>query len=195
MMRTAILCVVGLALLVPARALEAQDAPLAYGFGFVANGPRQFAGVSVHFLVPGLYGLGIYADAKFDPTSDTRDGVLLAGVTHTQATAEFGDQWFRDEQRWTTINVALLYAVTEELRVYLGGGPTFRDGFTEYHDEMMERGDRGFYWIEDPDHTETLVNVMGGAFFRIAPGLFVQFGLESQPRGYTVGLTLSLPRR
>jgi len=166
---------------------------MSYGIGIVANAPRQFTGVGVHFLLPGLYGLGLYVDAKFDPISETRDGVLLP---FTRAEAEaLGDVWFRDEERWTTFNVALLYAVTDELRLYAGAGHSRREGFTRYWDEAGQRGEVGYYWIENPNRTDTQINLLGGAFFRIARGIFVQFGLESMPQGYTLGLTLSLPRR
>ena len=193
MMRNAILIVPGLAILFPAGPVEAQSPPMSYGIGIVANAPRQFTGLGVHFLLPGLRGFGLYLDAKFDPLSDTRDGVLLA---YTRAEAEaLGDQWFGDEERWTTFNAALLYEVTDELRLYAGVGPSRQEGFTRYWDEVGERGELGYYWIENPDRTGTQINLLGGAFFRIARGFFVQFGLESQPQGYTLGLTLSLPRR
>ncbi len=182
-----------LALLLPVRPVEAQ-APLGFGAGYVINAPQQMAGVGVHLLIPGLYGFGLYLDAKFDPLSDTRDGVLLPGVTHHEAENVFFDEYFRDESRWQSFNAALLYSVTEELRLYAGAGLTHRDAFTEYWDETHQRGELGYYWIEDPANTGNRVNVLGGAFLRMGRGVYTQFGVESAPRGFTLGLTLSFPR-
>jgi hypothetical protein len=193
MMRASLLSLVLVGLLLPFRPAEAQ-APFTVGVGYAANAPRQMAGATVHFIIPGLRGFGLYLDGKFDPGSDTRSGVLLQGVTHQDAETVFRDEWFRDDSRWTTFNAGLLYSVTPELRIYAGAGRVQRDAYTEYWDESMERGDRGFYWIEDPANSGAYVNFLGGAFLRMAPGLFAQMGLESRPRGFTVGGALSFPR-
>jgi hypothetical protein len=175
---------------------HAQQAPVTFGIGYAASVPSQFVGVSGHVLFPILGApTGLYVDLKFGPSTPEGDPFFVAGMTHEDATG-LGDQWFRDELYWRNVNVALMRRFTGELMLYGGMGYARREAFSQYYDPTIppERGDGGWYWIADPDNDLDTVNFLGGAFFRVGRGLWVQLGAESAPRGFTVGATLSFPR-
>ena len=186
---------VALAVSVSTPAAEAQQAPLTFGFGYAANVPSQAVGFGAHVLFPLWGGTGLYADMKFDPSSPDREASFEPELTHEQAAA-FGDRWFQDQASWRTLNLGLIHRFTDELMVYAGAGYARRRAFSEYYDDRIppERGDRGYYWIEDPENHGDGVNFFGGAFLRVRAGLWVQFGAEAAPPGVTLGLSLSFPR-
>lgn len=189
MTRLCILWLAPLLLLGLAAPAQAQRAPVTFGVGYAMNMPNQFLGLSGHVLLPLWGGTGLYFDMKMDTDPPDRSSDFMEAMTHEDAEA-LGDHWFQDGLSWRNVNVALLHRPTDELMLYGGLGYAQRTAFSEYE----ERGEQGFYWIADPENDANTVNLLGGAFFRLGPGIWVQLGAESAPRGVTLGVTLSFPR-
>lgn len=171
---------------------EAQWGPRV-GVGYVVNAPNQYVGLSAHVLTQVMGGLGLYVDGKI-----TRPSVRDRDNFETQWTAEyvennFGDVPFGDLDEYTSINLALMRPITPELIAYAGAGYTDRSVYVEYLNEERERGTSGIYWVEAPDDAATGVNVLLGGFFRISRSMSLQFGIETAPRGATVGASFAVP--
>lgn len=167
-----------------------QQESWGYALGYVANAPRLFAGVSAHMLLPGSR-FGLYADAKFDLTSPPVNAFVRDGVTREEVETEGLDQWFRDERVWRSFNVGLVFAAAGDSRFYAGAGYSRYQGYSEFFDSTLQRGDTGAYWVEDQEDRGSTLNVLVGTYFRIADPVLVQFGLETAPRGFTIGLSYS----
>lgn len=185
-----------LALALPGRA-AAQEQPVLeshFGAGFVVLAPHQYIGFSAQALTLRLGGIGIYVDAKFDRTPPSEDAEFDPSMTAEEAEDRFGDELFLEEDSWQSINVALLRPVIPELLLYLGAGYSSQEHYRQYFDPSEERGLEGFYWVEDPRGSGNRLNLLGGAFFRISQSLLVQFGVETKPRGVTVGAVYTVSR-
>lgn len=163
------------------------------GIGYVVNAPNQYVGVAAHVLTGALGGLGLYVDGKITVPSARDKENFQAEWTAQHVDDNFGDVPFSTEEQHRSFNAALMRPVTPELIVYAGAGLTERSVYVEYFDEVRERGKSGFYWVEDTDQKATGLNVLGGAFFRIARNVALQFGVESEPRGLTIGASYSIP--
>jgi hypothetical protein len=166
------------------------------GVGFVASAPHEYLGVSVH-AVSGrvLGGLGVYVDAKMGTESPRDEEGFNPDLTAQEVDDLYGDQIFSTRSDWRSVNVALVRPVLRELMVYLGAGYSEETVYREYLDPEGERGVLGFYWVEDPDASGPEVNLLGGAMFGISSNVYIQFGVETKPRGVTVGASYSLPLR
>ncbi len=165
------------------------------GVGYVASVPEMAAGVSLLGLTPRvLGGAGLYADVKFAPTSPGSDPYYDPTITVAQADNQFGDQLFSQSSTWMAVDLALLYAATRELGVYAGAGYSKERHYRQYFDDSQTRGLAGFYWIADPAASGNRVNALGGFLLRAGRYVLFQMGVEAQPRGATVGVTLTLPR-
>ena len=159
------------------------------GVGYVANIPNTFLGFTALGMTPKLFGgAGVYADVKFTTSSPGSDLYYLSGISVQQAEATFGDQFFREQSDWLSINFALVYALGREFTVYGGAGYTRERRYREYFDDSQTRGQLGFYWISDSGASGNRVNVLGGAFFRLGQAVMLQTGVEAQPTGATVGV-------
>ena len=165
------------------------------GIGYVVNAPNQYLGVTAHVLTGALGGLGLYVDGKFTVPSARDKENFESQWTAQHVDDNFGDIPFGTEEQHRSFNAALMRPLTPELIVYAGAGLTERSVYVEYFDEARERGKSGFYWVEDTDNNKTGVNVLGGAFFRIARNVSLQFGAESEPQGLTIGASYSIPLR
>jgi hypothetical protein len=55
-------------------------------------------------------------------------------------------------------------------------------------------GEGGVVWAEDPGAQETRANLMVGIIMRLTGRVSTHLGLETQPRGLTVGASLRIPR-
>lgn len=163
------------------------------GVGFVVNAPNQYLGLSGHVLTGVAGGLGLYVDGKIVRPSVADEENFDGGITAQFVDDNYGDVPLGEEEEYRTVNVALMRPLTPELLLYAGAGHTSRTVYVEYQDLSEERGRSGFYWVEDPDNAATGVNVLLGAFFRISRNVSLQFGVESQPRGATVGASYSVP--
>lgn len=166
------------------------------GVGYVANIPNTFLGFSAIGMTTKLFGgAGLYADFKTTTTDHRSDPDYLPGVTIEDAELGFADLLYTEESEWLSIDVALVYAVTNDLAIYGGGGYTRERHFRQYFDDSVpaERGEFGFYWIDDPEGSGNRVNVLGGVLFRLTKYALFQLGGEMQPPGVSVGVVLTLP--
>lgn len=164
------------------------------GIGYVVNAPNQLAGVSGHVLTGRFGGLGLYVDAKFDIDEPGGDE-FVDSLTANEVDLRYGDTRFSEEGSWMSVNVALMRPLTPDLIVYAGAGYSDEKRYVQYYDINAERGNLGYYWVEDDEESGSKINPMGGVMLRIQPNIFVQFGLEGAPVGGTVGVTYSLPLR
>jgi hypothetical protein len=180
-------------LLLAASALDAQAAANngAFGFGYAANAPQELVGGAVWGLVPGLGGWGLYVDAKMDPDDPSSDPYFDPDVTAAEVGTLYPqDEELTQEERWYSFNVALMKSVTTELILYAGGGYATRDVYRQYLDPQQNRGRLGFYWVADPAVSGGEVNVLAGALLRISERFRLQFGGETAPKGFTVGVSI-----
>lgn len=188
----------GVLLLVVARApISAQEragsAGPVFGVGYVANAPDLFAGGAAYMILPVLGGLGLYVDAKFDTSSRSGEDSFEPGLTANQVDNEIGDDFQDDDTSWRSFNAAIIRPVTPSLMLYAGAGYAEESAYRQYRDETQTRGIGGLYWVESPDEDRTTVNVLAGMFLRMTRRLNAQFGVESAPRGFSVGLSVVLP--
>ena len=159
------------------------------GVGYVVNIPNTFVGFTALGMTPKLFGgAGVYADVKFTTSPTGSDPYFLSDISVLQAEGTFGDQFFREQSDWLSINFALVYALGREFTVYGGAGYTRERRYREYFDDSQTRGQLGFYWISDSGASGNRVNVLGGAFFRLGQAVMLQTGVEAQPTGATVGV-------
>lgn len=165
------------------------------GVGYTANIPNQFVGVSAHVITDILGGAGLYVDAKFATESpEDKDG-YLPDLTAEDVEAAGGDQQLRAQGAWQSVNAALMYALTSQLAVYGGAGLVNGTEYREYYDPDRELGRAGVYWVRDEEASGSDVNLLGGVFFQVAESLAIQFGGESKPGGFTLGISYLIPLR
>jgi hypothetical protein len=165
------------------------------GVGYSANVPNQFAGVSGHYLGRALGGFGIYVDAKFDLESPRDDPGWTDTLTARDVEDRIGDRLFARDGSWTSVNVALMRSFGPQTAVYLGAGYADGTEFRQYEDETGERGFFGTYWVLDEEASRARLNVLGGVFLQMGRNFAAQFGAESAPGGFTVGLSYLIPLR
>ncbi len=163
------------------------------GFGYVADAPSLMAGGAAYAIFPVAGGLGLYVDAKFDASSPTRESNYEPGLTAQQVEEQYGDTFLYSEDSWRAFDLALVRPLRPALSVYAGAGYARKRKYNEYHDLTGERGIAGHYWVEDTAGRSNTVNLMGGFMFRMGRFIYSQFGVESAPRGVTVGLSVALP--
>lgn len=191
-----LLAAAALAQAAPAQVQQAAGPLPRVGVGFVANAPHEFLGVSVHAVSPRILGgLGIYVDAKIGNDSPRDEAGFDPDLTAAEVEDLYPDELFTEQSDWRSVNVALIRPVLPELMVYLGAGYSDESRYNEYFDPTATRGDLGFYWVEDPESSGGQVNVLGGAMFGVSQNVFIQFGVETKPRGVTVGASYSIPLR
>ncbi|HSW31034.1 MAG TPA: hypothetical protein VLH75_16235 [Longimicrobiales bacterium] len=174
-----------------------QDAsPLRLGLGYTANAPEMLSGVSGYVIFPAKGGIGLYVDAKFNPDSPRRDDNFLKGRTALQVEDEVaGVQFIDHKDSYRSFNAALVRSINPHLMLYLGAGVSQMTRYRQYFDPSEEMGLAGYFWVEASDEAGSSLNVLGGAFFRMSSVLIFQTGIESNPRGFTVGANVQLPRR
>ena len=163
------------------------------GLGYVVNAPNQYVGLSGHVLTTVAGGLGFYVDGKITRPTIADDQFFDPSITAQFVDDNYGDVPLGDEEEYLSVNFALMRPLTPELLMYAGAGYTSRTVYVEYQDLTEGRGQSGFYWVEDPENAATGLNVLFGAFFKIGRNVSLQFGVESQPRGATVGASYSVP--
>lgn len=189
-----------LVFLLPGTALSAQvgrprvalRASPHFGIGYVASVPTTPLGFSAFYVNPRwLRGAGVYADVKFTTGSPGNSPYYLPGVTVQQAEVTYGDERFDQQSDWTTVDLAMAYAVTGELVLYGGAGYSKETHYREYYDASQSRGNFGFYWVSDPGESGTRVNALGGALLRFSRFLMFQLGVQSAPSSVNAGITFA----
>lgn len=163
--------------------------------GYTINAPTQLVGIGTAYFSPGLGGWGVYADAKLTLESPTNESSFDPSLTSAEAEERFDDDLFDERDIWTTVNVAAVRTLLESLAVYAGAGFSDKKAYHEYFDNanVNPRGELGYYWVEDVAASGTFVNLLAGGFFRASESVVFQFGVESQPRGFTVGGSIAVP--
>lgn len=184
----------------PAKA-QAVQSPLDrphFALGYVANAPDVMGGVGAYFVSSFLGGIGLYVDAKFDLEDPSDDGdIFESGLTAEDVVNSpdlVGAEFIQNEKSYRSFNVAVVRPLSPYLAVYAGGGLV---QITEYHlfeDPDSELGRAGVFWVEAPEFDETRPNFMLGAFLRMSSFISTQIGFETEPRGFTIGASLRLPR-
>jgi len=161
--------------------------------GYVANAPEQLAGVGLIVTHPAIRRWGAYVNFKWSPDSPKKRSNYDPTITSIDVENEFRDEYVSFDIVWTSINVAVARTVMPQLTVYAGAGHARSEGFDQFFDEEQERGEQGYYWVTHPDDEKTEVNYFVGAFLRAGRYFAFQIGLESAPKGFTVGGSLVLP--
>ena len=161
--------------------------PPRYLIGYVVNGPEQLLGGGVAWLPTFLNGWGVHATVKTDIDSPANEEGYLEDVSAEEA-IEFGDVRRFLEASYTSVNVAVVRAISADLLVYAGGGVAFQTVYGEFFDDTATRSNSGHYWAKYENEGGTLPTLTGGLFFRLNPLIIVQFGAESLPTGMVVGV-------
>lgn len=156
--------------------------------GYVANAPHMLLGGGVVAMPTAMGGWGIYLDAKTGLDNIENDEFFESDITPGEAENQFGDVFADSESYWRGFNVALVRALRDDLILYAGGGRAEERAFLEFFDPTQERGNLGYYWVEDEQSGGRHLNVMAGMYFRLFQHIAAQFGFESAPFGLTVGV-------
>lgn len=165
-----------------------------FGLGFVGNAPDAIVGGSGYVVLPRGGGIGFYVDAKFDLESPSGERGYDPDVTVEEVEGVHGGDFVKSESSWRSFNAAIIRPVTPFLMVYGGGGAAFRTRYSLFNvSQTGGVGIGGLVWAEDPREEETRINLMAGMIMRLTSNVSTHFGLETQPRGLTVGASLRLP--
>jgi hypothetical protein len=159
--------------------------------GYVANAPNIFVGGGAMLLQP--RGVGFFADVRTTWDSPSDRAGFMPGITADEAFARYGDFRTGSANDWLSINAGLTRVLTPELAVFAGAGYVQRRAFEEFWDDSLERGEFGYYWVEDDVFTGPGVNVLAGLVFRAGRNLAFQLGGELLPLGATIGVHYALP--
>lgn len=165
-----------------------------FGVGYVANLPEQLAGLSVH-VIPQGFTLGFYADVKFDVESPRESEGFVDSLTRRDVEDTRGDRLLSTNGSFTTVNVGVMRPVTAGLVLYLGAGYSNGTDYAEYVDLNSELGKGGIYWVEDTENAPSKVNFTGGAFFQLGGNFAFQIGADTNPGGFSLGISYLTPLR
>lgn len=165
------------------------------GVGFTANVPDQLVGGSVHFLSGRFGGLGLYADVKLDMESPEDDPGFTDNITPREVEETRNHRLFDSDASVTSVNVALMRALSPQFTLYAGAGYSDVTEYVQYWDESGDTGDFGYYWVEDEENSAGKVNLLGGAMFQLGESFAIQMGAESKPAGFTFGVSYLIPMR
>ena len=164
------------------------------GVGYVLSVPNTYVGFSLLGIAPKILGgLGLYADVKFSHDSPEGGAEFRDDIEVEDSEFTYGDQLFERRSTWLMADLALAYAVSDELALYFGGGYARKKHYCNYFDNSLTRGFEGFYWILDDEDSGDRVNIIGGMLIRAAPHFVVQTGFDGSPRGVSVGVMFTLP--
>jgi hypothetical protein len=178
------------------QSVESQPDRPHLGLGYVVNAPNMMAGVGGYAIFDVLGGLGLYIDAKFDIETPAGDDYFESGLSVEEAENTVpGIEFVESENSFRALNFALVRPVNPQLLVYVGGGVVNVSQYHLYQSDSDGLGQGGVFWVEDTDWDEVRGNLMVGAFFRLSSFLSSQVGFETEPRGFTAGLSVRLPNR
>jgi hypothetical protein len=91
------------------------------------------------------------------------------------------------KETWSNVNVAVLRAMTPELGLYAGGGVSWSTATYAQYERWQEGQPVDMYWVETEGTGEVEANLVVGGLLRMASRIFVQFGWQTAPSGFTVG--------
>ncbi|HUG40649.1 MAG TPA: hypothetical protein VMM12_09195 [Longimicrobiales bacterium] len=162
------------------------------GVGYVTNAPNMFLGGSAYFVADYRGGLGLYVDFKRSTSTPRTESDFIDSLTVSEVD-DLGHERDFDDFAWWSVNGALVRPISPELMLYLGAGYTHEEVYYRYRSDDPDLGSFGRYWIADEEGSGGRLNVLGGAFLRVSRRIALQFGIELQPNGFTVGGSYSLP--
>jgi hypothetical protein len=167
------------------------------GIGYVVNAPNVFTGVALYGVSDIFGGLGLYVDAKFNLDKIEDESDFFPDLSVADVELAGGQDLRNDDFGWWSVNAALMRPISSELMLYAGAGYTHEDVYLRYNDplDVLQLNTQGWYWIRDDAASGGHINLLAGAFFRMGNRVALQFGLESQPAGATVGFSYSFPLR
>jgi hypothetical protein len=176
---------------------QAPSAPLNrphFGLGYLSNAPDLLGGAS-GYVITGYRGLGLFLDAKFDYENPSSHDAFEPGLTATEVVNQVsGADFVSSESSYQSFNFGLAKALSTELILYVGGGFVMVSEYHLYDQPTSGLGVSGVFWVEAPAYDETRGNFMAGGFLRLSSFLSTQVGFESEPKGFTFGVSLRLPR-
>lgn len=163
------------------------------GVGFVANAPDQLVGFGVTTIGFPASAWGVHVNMKISTGSPGRRDNFTEERTAEEAEA-LGDTRFGSvDGAYTSVNLAVVRALGDDVAAYAGAGFTRETVYQEFEDPDGERGMLGFYTVEDRRLGGDTVNLVGGLFLRAGRAVSFQIGGETDPAGFTVGASLVFP--
>jgi hypothetical protein len=164
----------------------------ALGFGYMGNAPHALLGAMAWVITPVAGGTGVFVDARMTHKDYEDDALFEPGVTSEQAQTDFGHFYIRSVESWRSARIGLVRPLSRDFALY--GGVGYGDGtiYDEYLDDTGERGVAGSYRALNDVSSGGRVSLTGGAIFRFGEALAFQFGLDTAPRGFSVGASLVL---
>jgi hypothetical protein len=167
-----------------------------FAVGYAANAPNLMGGGGAYLVTRYFGGIGVYLDAKFDVENPSGDRNFESGLTADDVLDQVvGAQFIKREASYRSFNAALVRPVSPYLIVYAGGGLVQRSYYHLYEaPSEPDLGYAGVFWVKAPSEDDTQANFMLGVFMRVSSFLSTQAGIETQPRGFTVGASFRLPR-
>ena len=164
---------------------------LQFGAGYVANAPDLMGGVGGYVIFPRMGGIGFYADVKLDIDKPSGDIAFRKDLTPSQVELE-EVRYIKEESSWRSFNAALVRPLNPYVIVYGGAGYSKMTRYRTYERLVVDVGQAII--VEDPEGDEARVNLLAGVMFRLTAAVSSHLGIETQPRGLTVGVSLRLPR-
>lgn len=162
------------------------------GLGYVVNAPEQLLGFTVMTVGSSWSGWGAFADVKLAVDRVSGDDAFRESSTATEAIGMGHQRFGEPEEEWTTFNVGLVRALTDDVAAYLGGGYSEQTVYQEF-DQGASAGIDRFYIVEDDRFGGNEVNILGGLYLRVSRVIAFQFGGETAPAGFTAGVSLMVP--
>jgi hypothetical protein len=148
--------------------------------GYSAKPPQQLLGGGLAAILSPSGRWGFLTDGRIS-TDGPESRFLRSSVE--AGTLPSG---FRKET-WANVNAAVLRAMTQELGLYAGGGLSWRTAAYAQYERWEEGLPVDMYWVENEGAGEVEANLVVGGLLRMASRVFVQFGWQTAPSGFTVG--------
>jgi hypothetical protein len=166
-----------------------------FGIGYVANAPDELGGVGGYVVFPKWGGIGLYVDYKWDLSNPADSEEFVGTLTAEEVPFEVPSAHYLERTSSSRgFNVALVRPVSSFLMLYGGAGLKRRTRFESFQDPTGTMGRLGVFWVESTAGTENRMNVLFGLMMRVGPSVTSHFGIETEPRGITAGVSLRFPR-
>ena len=174
----------------PYESAEAQSEgssppPFSSFFGYSANLPDQEMGFSYGEILDQRW--GIYIDVKISigvpgsASSDYREDMTVA------IAEELGHMWQAEKTGYFSLNLGTTRWLGSRLAAYGALGLCAVQPYSQWDDPTGLFGPEGGYWI-DTKKQSIRANLMVGALYPVSSRILLQLGVESLPRGLTIGL-------
>lgn len=165
------------------------------GVGYSGVMPDAMLGLGAfHFLAD--LPVGIFADFKTTSFSGTasNDGYCPAGIdvcTNSWVLAERNDQHIEQTSEWLIVDAGIVYSLTPEFALLLGGGLARETRFQEYFDDNEDGAQRvtdsGAYFVDDDVGPSWKAQGVGGFLLRAGRTLAFRLSYETAIGGLGLG--------